>query len=357
MSKLVMGYWDCPYCEQTKIEGIHRECPSCGHPREKGTKFYMKQGEKQYLTKEEGKKKGKGADWICGACDTLNSVLDDHCKSCGSPRDIRDGDYFSKREKEVDTFSHNDSYSSSKTAQKFQIKSTYLLVFAIFVMLGVSIFLLSSIFAPKIENFHVDNIYWQTTQEVETMKTYHESGWSIPEGGRQTDKKWVIKKYEPVLDHYETVQKSRQVEIIDHYDTKSSYTDNGDGTFTEDTYQVPVYRTKTEYYTEKEPVYRDEPVYAWKYWYDIDRWKVTDKLVETGEKDVIIVTYAAVQTNETTRAGNKYVQYFCEVIYIDGKNKGKSETYKLSEEIYEKLKNNTDIVCKIQFGNIIEVLE
>ena len=33
MGKLVMGYWDCPYCSTKHIEGTRRECPSCGKPR------------------------------------------------------------------------------------------------------------------------------------------------------------------------------------------------------------------------------------------------------------------------------------------------------------------------------------
>ena len=60
--------------------------------------------------------------------------------------------------------------------------------------------------------------------------------------------------------------------MIDHYNTEYSYSDNGNGTFTEHTKQVPVY--KTEYYeeTHQEPVYRQDPVYATKYYYDIDKW-------------------------------------------------------------------------------------
>lgn len=356
MGKLVMGYWDCPYCGQSGIEGTLRECPSCGHPREKDTKFYMKANEKRYLTEEEGKNKGKGADWICGACDTLNSALDDHCKSCGSPRDIEDGDYFSQKKVKTASSNHNKLHTESRKVEK---DFTNIFIFAaIAIMIGITAFMLYSFLSPTTENFHVDNVYWKTTQEVEILKTYHEEGWNIPEGGRQTDKKWVVKTYEPVLDHYEPVQKSRQVQVIDHYVPKSNYSDNGDGTFTENIYREPVYRTDTEYYTEQEPVYRDEPVYAWKYWYDIDRWKVSDKLTKTGEKDVVPVTYAAVSMiNETTRAGNKYIEYFCDVTYTDEKKKGETETYELSEELYKKIKNNINVTCKIRWGEIIEIFD
>jgi hypothetical protein len=37
--------------------------------------------------------------------------------------------------------------------------------------------------------------------------------------------------------------------------------------------QRPVYRTETKTETYQEPVYRDEPIYATKYYYEIDIWQ------------------------------------------------------------------------------------
>lgn len=59
MGKLVMGYWDCPYCSTKHIEGTRRECPSCGKPRGQEVKFYM--DGVRYLSEEESRTKGKGA--------------------------------------------------------------------------------------------------------------------------------------------------------------------------------------------------------------------------------------------------------------------------------------------------------
>ena len=81
-----------------------------------------------------------------------------------------------------------------------------------------------------------------------------------------------LKEYVTVLDHYETVYETRTRQVISHYDTQTSYVDNGNGTFTAKTTQVPVY--KTEYYQEpvQKPVYRQQPVYDTRYYYEIDRW-------------------------------------------------------------------------------------
>ena len=44
--------------------------------------------------------------------------------------------------------------------------------------------------------------------------------------------------------------------MIDHYETYYTYSDNGDGTFSEEAHKRPVYTT--EYYTEtvEQPVYK-----------------------------------------------------------------------------------------------------
>lgn len=82
MGKLVMGYWDCPYCSTKHIEGTRRECPSCGKPRGQEVKFYM--DGVRYLSEEESQTKGKGADWLCDHCGNYNSALNTRCSSCGA---------------------------------------------------------------------------------------------------------------------------------------------------------------------------------------------------------------------------------------------------------------------------------
>ena len=79
--RIVMGFWDCPYCDKKEIQGTLRNCPGCGRPRG-DTKCYMKSRNHEevvrnghYLTEEQAKTKGKGADWICAYCDCSNSVL------------------------------------------------------------------------------------------------------------------------------------------------------------------------------------------------------------------------------------------------------------------------------------------
>lgn len=98
MGKLVMGYWDCPYCSTKHIEGTKRECPSCGKPRGQEVKFYM--DGVRYLSAEESQTKGKGADWLCDHCGNYNSALNTRCSSCGAERGAKDKGYFDVRKEQ-----------------------------------------------------------------------------------------------------------------------------------------------------------------------------------------------------------------------------------------------------------------
>lgn len=60
-----------------------------------------------------------------------------------------------------------------------------------------------------------------------------------------------------------------------------SIIDMGNGYFEEETISTPVYETYYETEEYQEPIYRDEPVYAMKYYYDIDRY-VYERSVNTS---------------------------------------------------------------------------
>lgn len=136
----------------------------------------------------------------------------------------------------------------------------------------------------------VTSLSWERRMEVEELKTFHESDWSVPSGGRETRHYRAVHHYNTVVDHYETVTHPNPVRVSDGFKNErvacgSTTTDNGDGTFdVETTYcDVPVeqFHTENQPYTTQEPVYRRDPVYRTKYDYDIDRW-VTDRWITTS---------------------------------------------------------------------------
>lgn len=364
--KLVMGYWDCKYCGSKGIEGTKRECPHCGRPRGEGVKFYLG-SDKRYLTKEESKNKGKGEDWFCEFCETLNSATVSVCESCGAPRETDSKTYSTMKNEsressgEVETPEEEEAGTGNSFIQDLPNHENNVLGnIALALVLPLLMLCLMSVInlaKPKTATFLINSVNWQTTQDVEEYKTVHESDWHVPKGGRVTQKATELFGYNTVVDHYKTVTKSRQERVLDHYETKYSYHNNGDGTFIEKSHQEPVYRTETKYYTEQEPVYRQDPIYKTKYYYDIDKWVVTDTLVLRGNKGLDQFRFAKVEVTDKKRAGAKGTKYTCSATFTDGKKEGEKQTFILDDEIYKKLAKDAKVKCKYSGGRILEVLE
>ena len=156
---------------------------------------------------------------------------------------------------------------------------------------------------------------------------YSESGWSLPDGAEQTDARQEIHHYDSVLDHYESVDVQRSRQVIDHYETYYTYEDNGNGTFTEVSHQRPVY--ETEYYTEtvQQPVYRQVPRYATKYYYNIWRWTPSRDVTATGTDHN--VEWPVPELAENEREGQRTEDYRFTVEHT--KEKKSPETYRLAE--------------------------
>lgn len=151
---------------------------------------------------------------------------------------------------------------------------------AVLIVLGLMILIpfLIWLFTPVQREARITSFSWERSIDVEEYRLCHEDDWSVPPGGVVTDERQEIHHYDHVLDHYETKTRQCSREVFDGYDTE--YRDLGNGQA--EVVQVPRYRT--EYYTEEyeEPVYRDEPVYRTKYYYDIGRWKYDYALTTSG---------------------------------------------------------------------------
>ena len=84
-----------------------------------------------------------------------------------------------------------------------------------------------------------------------------------------------------MLDHYETRTRQVPETYISGYSTE--YRDLGNGYF--ESYQVPQYDTRYRTEEYREPIYRQEPVYATLYDYSIQRWEFDRTLTAAGKED------------------------------------------------------------------------
>ena len=348
--KLVEGIWDCPYCDAKGIGGLRKYCPNCGHPQDKGTKFRLGE-EKRYLTDEETESVGKGPDWGCEYCGSMNKASFKFCANCGAPKEADTKDYFQLREEESKKEQKAKEEQKVKAEQEAKsekrskrTKKRFFLLAALFALILLGIQMCS----PKAYTGTIDARTWERNIEIEKLTTVEESDWSVPSGGRQLYTKREIRTYKQVFDHYETKTRSVPYQVEDGYDT--SYSDNGDGTFTE--HKTPKYRT--EYRTEEyeEAVYRDEPVYDTKYYYEIDKWKHSRDVSSKGSDEEPY--WGEVKLDEKEREGKKTETYVLTIVANKGK-KSKEYTYETDLDTWKSYKKGQKVEITVSLGSIDEI--
>ncbi len=282
MSQKIEALWDCAYCGQTKIGGLTKKCPNCGHAQDKNVKFYLTEEQKaKKLNEEAAKDYGKGADWVCGFCQNLNRYNVTKCTHCGGDRQDMEGDYFESRAETEAAEKLEPLGIQSKPVQTRQKRSILPLIGVIAVLAIVMIVLN----LPKSKDTSVLDKSWSRTIPIEICKNVEESDWSVPEGGSVYDERQEIHHMETVISHYEDREVEKRREVLDGYDISYDYVNNGDGTFTEKQISTPRYRTETYYEVESVPVYVEVPVMAAKYYYTIDRWFMNRTVDTKGGDD------------------------------------------------------------------------
>ena len=224
-----------------------------------------------------------------------------------------------------------------------------------FIGAGIAIVLLILslvyLFVPKQVDFVLSSIQWTHSQNIEEYRTINESDWSLPSGGRLLFTQQEISGYEEVLDHYETRTREVSEQVLDGYDTVVTGTrDMGNGYFEEITSQVPRYRT--EYHTEtyEEPVYRSEPIYSTKYYYEIDKW-VFDRTITSSGTDKNI------QYKEYVLEENERDSTFIDEYEFTGIIEEKEYTISVDKSTWDKYDVGDSIPAKINRLGIVSLVE
>ena len=368
MGKIVLGYWDCRYCDTTGITGDKRECPHCGHPRDEDVTFYMNPKRITNVDEEKAKNINKNPDWICPYCNCLNSDNNKICKSCGSVRTTENLDYHQNQERKKrakqETLSSGNSYSSTSHASYDSDEFSYTTsnaasyqgtrtdhssiekVFFISLAIILGIIGIVYLMLPKTQTVTVSSLSWKYTIEIEELKTFQEDDWQLPAGARLKSSQTELHHYQDVLDHYETRTRSVAKQRISGYETYvSGYKDLGNGYFEEITSQRPIYETYYENETYQEPVYRKEPVYQTKYYYEIDRWVHARNVTTSGnDKNPY---WGELTLDNKERVGNKFEYY-----QVTGTTpKGKSVSFAISKNDFNKIEVGKTYLFEINLGS------
>lgn len=369
--RIVEGYWDCKYCGKKDIGGLTKECPNCGNPQDLDVKFNLRK-EKKYLDEETAKNYGKGADWICSHCGSLNRYYKENCIRCGSLKEDSKENYFdhklnndSNNEDKEDYSSNRDNesnytfkeniYTFLSNKKIYLDKPSKLCKYITYsIMPIIAIFFMIVLLIPRTYSATIESSSWKREIEIEEYKTLKESDWSVPPGGRTYRQSEEIYTYNQVIDHYENVTKQKSRQVLDHYEytTYYTYSDNGDGTFTEHkhTNSSPVY--VTEYYTvtEPEPVYKLVPVYKTKYYYEIERWVYnrTEKSSGKNNYEPYWPKYSLSGTNE--RVSNKSETYT-----LVFRTKNKKYKTNVSEKLWREYTIESDVNITVVAGTVTKI--
>lgn len=352
MGKIIIGCWDCTYCGTCKISGELRECPNCGHPRDKDIKFYMDDPEHFAADPD---KVSREADWLCENCDSLNPASVTICPSCGTPRGAASPDYFDNKEKReqeereaqqkleerLNPQAAAQKSSSSGTGRPSSPLKRFLPIVIIAAVIALVLFLV----LPKDKNLEIVSCGWERSVEVEVYKEVEENSWELPADAYDVTTRQEIYAYDHVLDHYETRTRQVSERVLDGYDISYSYRDLGNGHFEQVENRTPRYRT--EYHTEtyQEPIYRDDPIYKTRYYYLVMRWVSDHWETTSGENDEPY--FADVAVSAMVRTGSQTEDYRV----TDTKGK----TYRAAYDIWKKLHAGDHVKAKVQFGEIIEI--
>ena len=267
MAKLIEGRWDCTSCGKKMIQGRYTHCPGCGKGRGEDVKFYVADPNDVV----EADVPEKGPDWMCEYCQSYAPDSAQFCPNCGAARSGKT--YFDVQQEQQ----QQQQETVQRAAPAHSGKGKILLL----ILGALALFFIINQLIPRHADARVTARAWQRQIAVESYEWVADEGWSLPQGASLKESRREVRDYDEVLDHYE--QRSRQVpeQYISGYTTE--YVDQGNGYF--QAVQVPQYATRyrTEYY--EEPIYRREPIYDTKYYYDIQRWVYNRTLTASGEAE------------------------------------------------------------------------
>lgn len=194
-NKLVMAYWDCPFCGNKGNMGSATSCPSCGRARG-DVKFYMKdnaqessreadeRGDIEYVSSEKAENINRNSDWYCPYCNSLNHDDLQACATCGASRSASKEDYHDVQKKLQAREAAKPQPAKPAQPQK---KSPVLKIFALILVAIIAFTVFMN--GKKTDGWNVSAMAWQRVITVEENKECSESDWNLPSDATLVEKR------------------------------------------------------------------------------------------------------------------------------------------------------------------------
>lgn len=231
--------WKCNFCGTDKLLAkSKRFCPNCGAPQEAKNRYFP--SEEEWIAVQNSEY--QGADKICPACSTPNSGKSTFCSQCGSAMD---------GSKTVQLKQDPDNQPPPEEPKK----RSGCLIFCVFaLLLGITFFIVNHFWRETVV-LELTKAEWQREVKIEQFQAVNDSSWcdSLPREAYSVSRKSEVKDHK---------------KIPDGETCKTEKVDRGDGSFVAKKVCTPKFR--------------DEPVYADKCYYTINRWKYNRSLKSQG---------------------------------------------------------------------------
>lgn len=299
---------------------------------------------------EETDKSGEDEDWVYNMRETSDDTSNRSNKALSeeqssSPWEKSSDDYkksYSSESNYHDNISFLDVIADLVSSINF--KAIFVAVGGIALIAGI-VMLLVALFTPKEYDATISDKSWSKSVTIQELRTFDESGWSVPYGARVYDEREEIRSYDHKIDHYEIEEYVESHREVDYYDYE--YHDNGDGTFDEE--KIPVYKTVYETKERKVPVYVDVPIYDTKYYYEIDRWCYARTAKSSGKTDDPY--WPEFTLGQKERESTRSESY---TIYMETEEKTYSSS--VSYEEWEAYKIGTKVHITVVAGIVTEIV-
>lgn len=232
--------WKCNFCGTDKLRAkTQRFCLNCGAPQEPKNRYFPSEEEWVAVQNDDY----QGADKTCPACSTPNSAKSTFCSQCGSAMD---------GSKTVQL--KEDTANKPPEPEETKKRPFWLTAIVFLLLFGITFFIVNHFWRETVV-LELTKAEWKREVKIEQFKEVKDSSWcdALPREAYSVSKKSEVRDHKKIPDG-ETCRTDR--------------VDRGDGTF--------VAKKVCE------PKYREEPVYADKCYYTINRWQYNRSLVSSG---------------------------------------------------------------------------
>lgn len=314
----VWMYWKCLTCGSGPFRGDLKHCPNCGAAC---TGSWYLPEDRELVDADSLKDLGKGPNWICGSCESMNGAVAAHCTNCGAAKgagsefDRVDLGYTLPGGGDIQADHTLHPVSSAPTREQTAQQVGYFTaahdepggsgskVFStvlreqrrrsrnwrpIVILLAIALVIIGLVYlATRTHETRasISSFSWSRTISIQKYDWVNRDNLTgCPAGSRNCDTRWEQVGSHQEFSHYKVYDTESCRQVPDGQTCRERCTSNGDGTADCEDICTTDYREECTTTTHRDPVYVTVPDYGNRYYYQIQEW-IYSRSVTTGAAD------------------------------------------------------------------------